>query len=207
MQPLLTCYPAIRAPQVRQLLLDPSVNREFSRLRAELEEKAREVKGLQQELQAVNFSQDSKTGRMLMAKCRTLQVSAAPCMLLVIRSSFDLSSQLVPHPLRYSVVSVRLTTTAVIAINHGAATGNLQPPCLLPRTRTRRWGESWRRAKSTPWSGVQRWRRALPTTCGGRIPHWRTMRMPSTGKTRTCRQALETACRLLIGSAGCKGTA
>lgn len=60
--------------QVRQLLLDPAVNREFTALRAEVEAKGREVKALQQELQAVNFSQDSKTGRMLMAKCRTLQV-------------------------------------------------------------------------------------------------------------------------------------
>jgi cell division protein FtsB len=60
--------------QVRQLLLDPAVNREFGALRAEVEAKGREVKALQQELQAVNFSQDSKTGRMLMAKCRTLQV-------------------------------------------------------------------------------------------------------------------------------------
>jgi pre-mRNA-splicing regulator WTAP len=60
--------------QVRQLLLDPAVNREFAALRAEVEAKGREVKALQQELQAVNFSQDSKTGRMLMAKCRTLQV-------------------------------------------------------------------------------------------------------------------------------------
>jgi WTAP/Mum2p family len=62
--------------QVRQLLLDPAVNREFGALRAEVEAKGREVKALQQELQAVNFSQDSKTGRMLMAKCRTLQVGA-----------------------------------------------------------------------------------------------------------------------------------
>lgn len=59
---------------MRQLLLDPAVNREFAALRGEVEAKGREVKALQQELQAVNFSQDSKTGRMLMAKCRTLQV-------------------------------------------------------------------------------------------------------------------------------------
>ena len=59
---------------MRQLLLDPAVNREFERLRSEVEAKAREVKGLQEELQAVHFSQDSKSGRMLMAKCRALQV-------------------------------------------------------------------------------------------------------------------------------------
>lgn len=60
--------------QVRQLLLDPAVEKEFNRMRAELETKAKEVKGLQEELQAVQFSQDSKAGRMLMAKCRALQV-------------------------------------------------------------------------------------------------------------------------------------
>ncbi|KAK9813270.1 hypothetical protein WJX72_011713 [[Myrmecia] bisecta] len=59
--------------QVRQLLLDPAVAREFQRLREEVEGKAKEVKQLQEELQAVNFSQESKAGRMLMAKCRALQ--------------------------------------------------------------------------------------------------------------------------------------
>ena len=60
--------------QVRQLLLDPAVAREFERLRKETETKAKEVKALQQELQAVGFSQESKAGRMLMTKCRALQV-------------------------------------------------------------------------------------------------------------------------------------
>ena len=67
--------------QVRQLLLDPAVNREFERLRGEVEGKGREVKGLQEELQAVHFSQDSKSGRMLMAKCRALQVPLPGCCL------------------------------------------------------------------------------------------------------------------------------
>ena len=62
--------------QVRHLLLDPAVKREFERLRSEVEAKGREAKGLQEELQAVHFSQDSKSGRMLMAKCRALQVAA-----------------------------------------------------------------------------------------------------------------------------------
>ena len=61
--------------QVRQLLLEPAVKRELERLRGELEAKAREAKALQEELQAVHFSQDSKSGRMLMAKCRALQAS------------------------------------------------------------------------------------------------------------------------------------
>lgn len=60
--------------QVRQLLLDPAVGKEFERMKAELAAKAKEIKGLQEELQAVQFSQDSKAGRMLMAKCRALQV-------------------------------------------------------------------------------------------------------------------------------------
>lgn len=59
--------------QVRQLLLDPAVYREFRKMRTDADAKAHEAKLLRQELQAVAFSQDSKTGRMLMAKCRTLQ--------------------------------------------------------------------------------------------------------------------------------------
>lgn len=59
--------------QLRQVLLDPAVNREVGRLKAEAEAKARELKVAQEELQAVQFSQESKAGRMLMAKCRALQ--------------------------------------------------------------------------------------------------------------------------------------
>jgi hypothetical protein len=66
--------PACVAAQVRQLLLDPAVHREFRKMRTDADAKAHEAKLLRQELQAVSFSQDSKTGRMLMAKCRTLQV-------------------------------------------------------------------------------------------------------------------------------------
>lgn len=43
-------------------------------MKAEMEKAAKEMKTLQEELQAVQFSQDSKAGRMLMAKCRALQV-------------------------------------------------------------------------------------------------------------------------------------
>lgn len=60
--------------QVRQLLLDPAVNREFLRIQKALEEKTDEAKRLNEELQVTHFSQESKAGRMLMAKCRTLQV-------------------------------------------------------------------------------------------------------------------------------------
>ena len=62
--------------QARQLLLDPAVVREFERLRGAAEAKAQEVHKLQEELQAVNFSQESKAGRLLMAKCRALQARA-----------------------------------------------------------------------------------------------------------------------------------
>ena len=61
--------------QVRQLLLDPAVNREFLRIQKALEEKTDEAKRLNEELQVIHFSQESKAGRMLMAKCRTLSVS------------------------------------------------------------------------------------------------------------------------------------
>ena len=64
--------------QARQLLTDPAVAREFERLRGVAEAKAQEVRKLQEELQAVNFSQDSKAGRLLMAKCRALQVGPVP---------------------------------------------------------------------------------------------------------------------------------
>ena len=53
--------------QARQLLRDPAVVREFERLRGAAEAKAQEVRKLQEELQAVNFSQESKAGRLLMA--------------------------------------------------------------------------------------------------------------------------------------------
>lgn len=65
--------------QARQLLTDPAVAREFARLREEAEAKAQEVRRLQEELQAVNFSQESKAGRLLMAKCRALQVLLTVC--------------------------------------------------------------------------------------------------------------------------------
>ena len=58
---------------MRQLLLDPAVHREFQRLHHDAESKAQEIKQLKDELKAVSFSQESKAGRLLMAKCRTLQ--------------------------------------------------------------------------------------------------------------------------------------
>lgn len=59
--------------QMKQLVLDPAVNKEFQRLKQELEDERKEVKRLQEELEAVTFTQDSKTGRLLMNKCKSLQ--------------------------------------------------------------------------------------------------------------------------------------
>ncbi|KAK9843755.1 hypothetical protein WJX81_004983 [Elliptochloris bilobata] len=59
--------------QARQLLLDPAVAAEFERLKGEADAAAREARGLREELQAAHFSQESKVGRLLMAKCRALQ--------------------------------------------------------------------------------------------------------------------------------------
>jgi septal ring factor EnvC (AmiA/AmiB activator) len=55
-----------------QLLLDPALNKEFNRLKTELESTHKELKHVQQELAATNFTQESKIGRQLMAKCRAL---------------------------------------------------------------------------------------------------------------------------------------
>ncbi len=63
--------------QVRQLLLDPAVNREFKRIHKALEDKTEEAKRLHEELQGTHFSHESKQGRMLVAKCRTLAVRQA----------------------------------------------------------------------------------------------------------------------------------
>eukprot|EP00887_Chlorella_sp_A99_P001621 scaffold8.g1621.t1 len=59
--------------QLRQLLLDPAVNREVSRLRTELEARMRELAVLKEELATVAFSGSDGKGRMLVAKCRALQ--------------------------------------------------------------------------------------------------------------------------------------
>ncbi|KAL6750201.1 hypothetical protein V8C86DRAFT_3110040 [Haematococcus lacustris] len=58
--------------QLKQLLLDPAVSREYARLKGELEEAQRDVKKLQEELAVAHFSQESKIGRQLMTKCRAL---------------------------------------------------------------------------------------------------------------------------------------
>ncbi|KAJ9559523.1 hypothetical protein OSB04_004683 [Centaurea solstitialis] len=81
--------------QARRLLLDPAIHEEFMRLKGRMiveealtparvvrvdrefknlvEEKDKKVKELQDNVAAVNFTPQSKMGKMLMAKCRTLQ--------------------------------------------------------------------------------------------------------------------------------------
>ncbi|KAL3748178.1 hypothetical protein ACJRO7_009417 [Eucalyptus globulus] len=59
--------------QTRRLLLDPAIHEEFTRLKNLVEEKDKKVKELQDHIAAVTFTPQSKMGKMLMAKCRTLQ--------------------------------------------------------------------------------------------------------------------------------------
>eukprot|EP00249_Psilotum_nudum_P012942 c24060_g1_i4 orf=234-1286(+) len=61
------------AVQARRLLLDPAIHAEFTRMKKELENAEKKVKDLQDDLAAVQFTPHSKNGKMLMAKCRTLQ--------------------------------------------------------------------------------------------------------------------------------------
>ncbi|XP_012567403.1 FKBP12-interacting protein of 37 kDa-like isoform X2 [Cicer arietinum] len=59
--------------QARRFLLDPALHEEFTRLKNLVAEKDKRVKELQDNIAAVNFTAQSKMGRLLMAKCKTLQ--------------------------------------------------------------------------------------------------------------------------------------
>ncbi|KAM0944196.1 putative WTAP/Mum2 family protein [Dioscorea sansibarensis] len=59
--------------QTRRLLLDPAIHEEFTRLKNLVEEKEKKIKELQDNVAAMNFTTSSKLGKLLMAKCRTLQ--------------------------------------------------------------------------------------------------------------------------------------
>nr|KAJ0213343.1 hypothetical protein LSAT_V11C400187730 [Lactuca sativa] len=59
--------------QARRLLLDPTIHEEFTRLKNLVEEKDKKVEELEDNIGDVNFTPQSKMGKMLMAKCRTLQ--------------------------------------------------------------------------------------------------------------------------------------
>ncbi|KAK1427661.1 hypothetical protein QVD17_16353 [Tagetes erecta] len=59
--------------QARRLLLDPAIHEEFMRLKNLVEEKDKKVKELLDNVSAVNFTPQSKTGKNLMDKCKALQ--------------------------------------------------------------------------------------------------------------------------------------
>ncbi|GAV58295.1 DUF1421 domain-containing protein, partial [Cephalotus follicularis] len=59
--------------QTRRLLLDPAIHEEFTRLKNLVEEKDKKVKELQDNIAGVTFTGQSKMGKMLIAKCKTLQ--------------------------------------------------------------------------------------------------------------------------------------
>ncbi|XP_072984034.1 FKBP12-interacting protein of 37 kDa isoform X1 [Typha latifolia] len=59
--------------QTRRLLLDPAIHEEFTRLKNLVEEKEKKIKELLDNVAALNFTAGSKLGKMLVAKCRTLQ--------------------------------------------------------------------------------------------------------------------------------------
>jgi hypothetical protein len=59
--------------QLKQSLLDPAINLQFQKLREESEENEKKLKQAQEELEAVQFTSQSITGKKLLAKCRLLQ--------------------------------------------------------------------------------------------------------------------------------------
>jgi len=65
----------IQAPslaRLRQTYLDPAINLIFQQMREELEQCRKAKEEAQNELQAWQFTPDSKTGKMLMARCKKL---------------------------------------------------------------------------------------------------------------------------------------
>ncbi|KAL9239619.1 hypothetical protein vseg_013925 [Gypsophila vaccaria] len=59
--------------QTRRFLLDPAIHEEFTRLKNLVEEKEKKVKELQDNINAITFTPNSKMGKMLIARCKTLQ--------------------------------------------------------------------------------------------------------------------------------------
>ncbi|XP_074284269.1 FKBP12-interacting protein of 37 kDa-like isoform X2 [Silene latifolia] len=59
--------------QTRKFLLDPAIHEEFMRLKNLAEEKEKRVKELQDNINAIIFTPNSKMGKMLIARCKTLQ--------------------------------------------------------------------------------------------------------------------------------------
>jgi len=69
----LTNLCTIPALQLNSTILDPSVAREFTRLREEVKSCREELVKCQNDAQAIKFTQESLTGKRLMSKCKTLQ--------------------------------------------------------------------------------------------------------------------------------------
>ncbi|KAH9611653.1 hypothetical protein KSS87_022564 [Heliosperma pusillum] len=59
--------------KTRKFLLDPAIHEEFMRLKNLAEEKEKRVKELQDSINAISFTPNSKMGKMLIARCKTLQ--------------------------------------------------------------------------------------------------------------------------------------
>lgn len=58
--------------RLRQTFLDPSINLIYGQMRDEIEHSRKAREDAQNELQAWQFTSDSKTGKMLMARCKKL---------------------------------------------------------------------------------------------------------------------------------------
>lgn len=58
---------------IKQTLLDPAVNVQFQKLKEALEQNEKKLKEKQDELDALQFSPNSITGRKLISKCKLLQ--------------------------------------------------------------------------------------------------------------------------------------
>ncbi|CAF1151334.1 unnamed protein product [Adineta ricciae] len=58
--------------RLRQTYLDPSINLIYGQMREEIENSRKACDEAQNELHALQFTADSKTGKMLMARCRKL---------------------------------------------------------------------------------------------------------------------------------------
>jgi len=59
--------------QLHQLLLDPAVNMSFQKMKEDIDKSQSKLKTTQEELEAVQFTSNSITGKKLLAKCRLLQ--------------------------------------------------------------------------------------------------------------------------------------
>jgi len=54
-------------------MLDPTINYQFQKMKEDLKQAEKNLKSAQEEVEAIQFSQQSILGKKLMAKCRLLQ--------------------------------------------------------------------------------------------------------------------------------------